>query len=41
MRKWRKQTGVLIVGYEAYERLTKTAEKDKLPLLTEALVDPG
>lgn len=38
---WHKRGGVLIIGYEAYEKLTRATEGDKVQSLKKALVDPG
>lgn len=40
IKKWLKNTGVLILGYEAYERLIRSDDEDNKKVI-EALVDPG
>lgn len=40
VKKWRKNGGVLIMGYEAYERLIRSEEENNKEII-EALVDPG
>lgn len=37
LNRWRKKKGVLIMGYEAYERLVRSESQE----IIEALVDPG
>lgn len=43
IKKWWRKGGVMIVGYEAYERLTKDNENENAVQkeIKEALVDPG
>lgn len=41
IKKWWRKGGVMIVGYEAYERLTKDNENAVQKEIKEALVDPG
>lgn len=37
LNRWKKKNGVLIMGYEAYERLVRSDTKE----IIEALIDPG
>lgn len=40
MKKWRAKRGVLILGYEAYERLIRSDSVENQEVIS-ALVDPG
>lgn len=40
IRKWRRKKGVLILGYELYERLVRSENVENKEII-EALVDPG
>lgn len=40
VKKWHQKRGVLIMGYEAYERLTRSTDECNKQII-EALVEPG